>query len=141
MEADLLINSQLVIPGSELVVSTSRSSGPGGQHVNKTSSRVSLRWNIALSHVLSDAQRTLLLHRLTSHVVGEGEILLHVESERSQHKNRALARERLAKLIQHALRPEKPRVATRPTAGSKTRRIQSKIRRSVIKKLRRVIED
>lgn len=141
MEADLLINSQLVIPGSELVVSTSRSSGPGGQHVNKTSSRVSLRWNIALSHVLSDAQRTLLLHRLTSHVVGEGEILLHVESERSQHKNRALARERLVKLIQHALRPEKPRVATRPTAGSKTRRIQSKIRRSVIKKLRRVIEE
>ena len=141
MEADLLINSQLVIPGSELVVSTSRSSGPGGQHVNKTSSRVSLRWNIALSHVLSDAQRTLLLQRLTSHVVGEGEILLHVESERSQYKNRALARERLAKLIQHALRPQKPRVATKPTAGSKTRRIQSKIRRSVIKKLRRVIEE
>jgi ribosome-associated protein len=141
MEADLVINKNVIIPGSELSVSTSRASGPGGQHVNKTSSRVSLRWNILESVALSDEDRAMLMNRLKSRLVGDGELLIHVESERSQLRNRHIARERLANLVSNALLPQKARVATKPTMGSKTRRIQSKKRRSIVKKLRKFIED
>lgn len=141
MELDLEINQLLKIPGAELTVTASRSGGPGGQHVNKTSSRVTLRWSIALSQALNDEQRALLLTRLKHRLVGDGEILIHVESERSQHRNRHIARERLALLIKDALRVTKRRVATKPTASSKNKRRESKIRRSTIKKLRKIIED
>lgn len=137
MEADLAINDQVVIPGGELSVSVSRSSGPGGQHVNKTSSRVSLRWSVSTSAAITDAERVRIMRRLRSRLVGEGEILIHVESERSQRQNREIARERLAKLVREALRPVKPRVATRPTLGSKTRRIESKKKRGITKQLRK----
>jgi ribosome-associated protein len=138
METDLIINHHLVIPGTELSISVSRSSGPGGQHVNKTSSRVSLRWNIKTSLVLSETQRNLLIERLGTRLVGEGELLLHVESERSQLRNRDIARERLAEIIRKALKPIKKRIATRPTLGSKTRRITHKKKRGIVKKLRKI---
>ncbi len=137
MEADLAINHHIVIPGAELVVTTSRSSGPGGQHVNKTSSRVSLRWNIAETTALDDEEKTRVMAHLKSRLVGEGELLIHVESERSQFRNRMIARERLAHLISVALRPKKARVATKPTGKSKARRLESKKLRGLIKKLRR----
>ncbi|HXW53813.1 MAG TPA: alternative ribosome rescue aminoacyl-tRNA hydrolase ArfB [Myxococcota bacterium] len=140
MEADLVVNSHVVIPGSELDVSVSRASGPGGQHVNKTSSRVSLRWNVRDSLALTDAERALVMNRLKGRLVGASELLIHVESERSQLRNRQIARERLAQLVKEALRPEKPRVATKPTKAAKAKRIMGKKRRSLIKKLRRFIE-
>lgn len=137
MEADLPINDQVLIPASELSISVSRASGPGGQHVNKTSSRVSLRWDVKNSKALNEAQRALIMQRLYTRLVGEGEILLHVESERSQQRNLSIARLRLVKLVRDALRPVKKRVATRPTLGSKTRRIANKKKRGIIKKLRK----
>lgn len=137
MEADLTINGYLVVPGSELEVSVSRSSGPGGQHVNKTSSRVSLRWNVLNSSALTQNQKSIICQRLASRLVGEGELLIHVESERSQITNRRIARERLATLVAKALKPVKRRVATKPTSGSKKRRLNSKSIRGAIKKLRR----
>jgi ribosome-associated protein len=136
METDLTINESVIIPGAELIISVSRASGPGGQHVNKTSSRVSLRWNILNSQALNKAQREQILQRCKNRLVGEGEILLHVESERSQLRNREIARERLVHIIQDALRVIKKRVATKPSLGSKKRRIEVKKKRGVIKKLR-----
>ncbi len=140
MEADLVINSKVMIPGSELSVSVSRASGPGGQHVQKTSSRVTLRWNVRESVALTDAERERVMSRLKSRLAQDSEILIHVESERSQQRNRQIARERLARLVENALRPEKPRIATKPSFASKTKRILGKKRRSTIKKLRKLIE-
>lgn len=137
MEADLVINRTLTIPGAELDLSYSRSSGPGGQHVNKTSSKVSLRWSVAESASLTDRQRAMLLARLHARLVGEGELLINVESERSQVKNRQIARERLAEIVEKALRPTKSRVATKPTKGSQIRRVEDKKKHGLVKKMRR----
>lgn len=137
METDLIINERVTIPGAELIISVSKASGPGGQHVNKTSSRVSLRWNVQNSQALTPTQRAQIMERLKSRLVGEGEVLLHVESERSQLRNREIARERLVHLIKDALRVIKKRVATKPSLGSKVRRIENKKKRGTIKKLRK----
>lgn len=138
MEADLVLSQNLVIKGAELGISVSRASGPGGQHVNKTSSRVSLRFNIIESQSLTDIQKARLLEKLATRLVGEGELLIHVDSERSQFKNRQIARERLKEIIRKALLPRKKRVATKPTLGSKQQRISSKKKRGLLKKLRRL---
>lgn len=137
MEANLVINDHIVIPGSELNISVSRASGPGGQHVNKTSSRVSLRWNIVSSIALTAKERALVIERLHTRIVGEGELLINVESERSQRQNREIARQRLAKLLRQALRPKKRRVATKPTLNSQIRRLYDKRKRGTVKKLRK----
>jgi len=141
MEKDLIINQQVIIPGAELSVSVSRASGPGGQHVNKTSSRVSLRWNIKISRALTQQQKIIILERLASKLVGDSELLIHVESERSQLRNREIARERLVKIIKKALKPRKRRIATKPTQESKKRRLNNKKKRGVIKKLRKALEN
>lgn len=137
MESYLYINETLSIPDAELIISTSRASGPGGQHVNKTSSKVSLRWNVITSQAINDVQRAKIIRRLSSRLVGEGELLIHVESERSQLRNRAIAKERLALLIKEALLPQKRRIATKPSAGAKKRRIKDKLERGTLKKMRR----
>lgn len=136
MEADIHINERIIIPGSELELSASRSSGPGGQHVQKTNSRVSLRWNLETTVALNDKERDCVRRRLRTRLVGDGDILIHVESERSQQRNREIARQRLLELIQNALLPIKKRFPTSPTKASKARRIDSKKRRSIVKKLR-----
>ncbi len=133
MEADLPVNHSLTIPGNELEVATSRSGGPGGQHVQKTSSRVSLRWNIRDSIAITPLQRTRLMQKLASRLTLEGELLIHVDSERSQIRNRDIARERLAYIVLEALKVAKKRVATKPTRGAKERRIAAKKRDSRIK--------
>lgn len=139
MEADLVVNQYVVIPGPELSISVSRASGPGGQHVNKTSSRVTLRWNVAKSTALTDTERARIMVRLQSRIVGEGEILIHVESERSQLQNKKIARARLCQLLREALRIKKTRIATKPTSGSKSKRLEGKKRRGILKKLRKLI--
>lgn len=138
---DLFITAHIIIPASELVITTSRASGPGGQHVNKTSSRVSLRWNIAQTQSLNESEKAIILARLRYRLVGEEEILIHVDSERSQLRNRKIACERLALLIKNALIPTKPRIDTKPTLSSKKRRMEGKRRRGVIKKLRKFVND
>jgi ribosome-associated protein len=137
LDAGLVINEKVVIPFSEFSIIVSRSSGPGGQHVNKTSSRVSLRWNIWESQALTKKEKNLLLIRLRSYVVGEGEILIHVESERSQLRNKEIAKERLVNLVKKALIPKKKRLATKPTLGSKVKRLANKKKRSYLKTLRK----
>lgn len=127
----------LVIAAAELSWQVSQASGPGGQHVNKTSSRVSLRWSVIESAALSDFQRQRLLRKLASKLSGEGELAVHVQDSRSQLKNRELARERLAECVREALHVPKARRATKPTRGSKRRRVEGKKRRADTKRMRK----
>jgi ribosome-associated protein len=120
------VNSSLVIPDSELEVRASRSSGAGGQHVNKTASRVELIWNIDRSSVLSEDQRSELKDRLSSRLSGEGSIRVVSSETRSQHRNRERAEARLAELIRKALTPRKKRKPTRRPRSADEARLASK---------------
>lgn len=126
----------LVIPDGELVERYSRSSGPGGQSVNTTDSRVQLSFDLANTSVLSDTQRERALRRLATRL--DGTVLtVDASEERSQFRNRTAARERLAALLREALAPPPPqRRATRPTRGSIDRRLVSKARRGELKRQR-----
>jgi ribosome-associated protein len=123
----------LVIPAPELVERFSRSSGPGGQGVNTTDSRVELVFDVEASTALTPTQRERLTAALAGRLVG-GRITIVSSERRSQLRNRAAARERLAVLLSEGLAPPPPaRRATRPTLGSKRRRIEGKKRRSQVK--------
>jgi ribosome-associated protein len=128
--------SGLVIPAGELIERYSHASGPGGQGVNTTDSRVQLSFDIGASTALDEPQRERLLRRLRSRLAGTVLIVVAAES-RSQRLNRSAARERLAVLLSDALEPPPPpRRATRPTRGSVERRLTNKRRRSETKRLR-----
>src|SRR4051812_18475948 len=99
----LAVNESLSIPRSELAVRVSRSSGAGGQHVNKTSSRVEIFWNVLTSRALTEEQRTRLQSKLASRLTSSGSIRVVASDMRSQGRNRDLAEERLADLIGRAL--------------------------------------
>lgn len=111
---------------SEFVFQTSRSSGPGGQNVNKVSSRVELRFDVPNSALLDDAQKELLLRRLASKLTSNGVLLVASQEDRSQHRNKEIVVARFYELLQQALKPVKKRRATRPTRASVERRIQLK---------------
>jgi ribosome-associated protein len=126
----------LVIPDAELVERFSRSSGPGGQSVNTTDSRVELRWDVAASGALSDTQRARLLERLGGRLV-DGALTIAASEHRSQLQNRTAARARLAMLLTNALAPPPPaRRATRPSRAAKQRRVDAKRRRGELKATR-----
>lgn len=133
----LRVNSALTIPTAELTWRFSRSSGPGGQGVNTTDSRVELGWDVGGSAVLSQSQRSRLEARLERRLV-DGVITVAASEQRSQLANREAAMGRLAELVREALAPPPPpRRRTRPTRGSKERRLKAKRIRSVTKELRR----
>ena len=133
----LAVNESVSIPRSELDVRVSRSSGAGGQHVNKTSSRVEIFWNILGSRALDEDQRTRLLGRLSSRLTSDGSIRVVASDMRSQTRNRELAEERLADLVRRALIVPKKRRATKPTKASREARLESKKRHSTKKAERR----
>jgi ribosome-associated protein len=121
----------LLIPEAELVERFSRSSGPGGQHVNTTDTRVELGFEGATSSVLTEAERERV-----------GTVRVVVADHRSQHRNRSAARERLAERVREALAPPPPpRVPTKPSKGSRRRRVEAKKRRSQTKALRGRVRD
>ena len=132
----LQVNDALSIPRTELDVRVSRASGAGGQHVNKTSSRVEIFWNIQGSRALSEDQRARLLDRLASRLTTEGSVRVVASDMRSQSRNRNLAEERLAELVRRALVVPKKRRPTRPTKASKEARLDEKKRRSHTKRER-----
>jgi len=132
----LQVNEALSIPRAELDVRVSRSSGAGGQHVNKTSSRVEIFWNVRGSRALSDNQRVRLLDRLASRLTTEGSIRIVASDMRSQSRNRDLAEEKLVDLVRRALVIPKKRRPTRPTKASKEARLEGKKRRSRTKRER-----
>lgn len=134
---DVHVSPALIIPGGELTWKFSRSSGPGGQHVNTTDTRVELSWDVALSHVLSAGQRERLLARLGERMI-DGVLTVTASDHRSQHRNREVALARLAAIVRAGLAPPAARRrATRPTRGSVRRQAESKKRRSQTKQLRR----
>lgn len=122
----VVVNEHLSIPDWEYWFTASRSGGPGGQHVNTTSSKVTLHWAPASSSVLNDTQKKRIQHRLANRINREGTLQIDSEEHRSQLRNREAALERLAKLIQDALRVQKRRKPTRPTRGSVERRLKAK---------------
>jgi ribosome-associated protein len=133
---DLSISPSLTIPEGEIEETASRSSGPGGQHVNKTNTRVTLRWNVRESPVLSDAQRARVIENLGARLTLRGALVVSAEKTRSRSKNRQLAQERLAELVGDALLTPKERRATRPTRSSRERKLAEKARRGELKRHR-----
>lgn len=130
----------LRIPAAELVEQFSHASGPGGQGVNTADSRVQLSLDLAATSALDEVQRARVLERLATRL--SGTVLTVTASEqRSQHRNRRAARERLAALLREAVAPAVPRRATRPTAGSRRRRLAAKRRRADLKQTRRPPRD
>jgi len=141
MSDGLRIGPRLVIPIDELEFRASRASGPGGQGVNTTSSRIELRWDVLRSAALDDAQRTLLLERLAPRLTTEGVLILHGSEHRSQHRNREAVVARLRAIVAEAVVPATPRRPTRPTRASIRRRSEDKRARSRTKDLRQPPED
>ena len=131
---DLEVVPGLTIPANELVWKFSRSSGPGGQHVNTSDSRVQLTWSVIQSSVVSDEMRAVLLDQLR---LSSGAITVTVSEQRSQLRNREIALDNLATLVRDALAPPAPpRRPTRPTRGSARRHLAAKKQRSEIKQRR-----
>jgi ribosome-associated protein len=124
------VNHSLVVPDAELDWKYTTSGGPGGQHANRSSTRVQLTWNIADSGVISDATRNQLLIKL-------GDVVrVDVDDHRSQLRNKDLAADRLAEKVRAALVRQRRRKATKPSRGSQRRRLDGKKQRSNTKKLR-----
>jgi ribosome-associated protein len=136
MAEALYINETLKIPFEELEFSASRSSGPGGQNVQKTSTRVTVRWSITDSRTLNEWQRARLLQKLATRITSLGELIVSAESSRSQLTNKRLATERLAELVRGALYVAALRKKTRPTKGSVERRLTQKRRTGAKKSTR-----
>ena len=133
-DAQLRIGPKFAILGSELSFEMSRSGGPGGQNVNKVETRVTLRFNLPASRSFDERTRAWLTQRLAGELTSVGEIVLHASRFRSQTRNIEDARERLAEMLQAALQRPTQRRATRPTRGSKERRLTEKRKRSEVKR-------
>ena len=134
----LNVTPELAIPRSELQFRASRSGGAGGQHVNTSSTRIELLWDLGQSRVISDDQRERLRQRLASRLDSDGMVRVVASDRRSQNQNRKEAEERLAALIKHALHVPKKRRPTKPTRAAKERRISEKKKLSEKKKNRRL---
>lgn len=126
----------LAIPAEEIGFTASRSSGPGGQHVNATESRVTLWFDLDGSPSLSESQKARIRERLAGRLGKDGRLRISVQSGRSQHQNKAAALELFAALLARALAPRKARRPTRPSKASQERRLDAKRRRATVKRER-----
>jgi ribosome-associated protein len=130
------ITERLSIPELELTFSASRSGGPGGQHVNKVSSRVTLYFDVTASPSLSEAQKRLILQRLATRISKDGVLRVAAQQHRSQVANRKVATERFADLLRNALAPVTVRRQTTVPEAARQRRLEAKKRRAQLKQQR-----
>jgi ribosome-associated protein len=135
----IVISDHLAIPVAELRFRFSRSSGPGGQNVQRSATRVELLFDVAHSSSLTDDQRQRILQRLAGYIDGEGELRIVSSATRSQLENRADAITRFQMLMAAALRRRKHRVPTRPSAAARERRLTEKKGRAEVKSTRRKV--
>jgi len=133
----VVVDAGLAIPLSELKFRFAHSSGPGGQHTNKAATQVELLFDVARSPSLNEAQRQRILQALQRYIGSEGVLRLTSQSTRSQLRNRQDVTGRFQALLHQALKPRKKRRATRPTAASQERRLETKKRRGTVKRSRR----
>ena len=136
-DGPLFVDSGLSIPRHELQLRATRAGGPGGQHVNTSSTRIELLWNVSGSRALADEQRARILAKLGSRVDAQGNVRVVASAYRSQARNRDDALERLAAMIRRALVVPKARKQTRPSRAAKEKRLLSKKHVSEKKKERR----
>jgi ribosome-associated protein len=131
----------LTIPEHELTLMTSRSSGPGGQNVNKLETRVELRFDVVKSRALSQDEKATLTEHLRSRLDGKGVLRIVSQESRSQWKNKQIVLDRLAEIIRNGLKPGKKRKPTKPTKTSREHRLKAKRIRSERKKTRRLSDE
>ena len=136
MTDPLAVTARVSIPREELVVRASRAGGPGGQHVNTSSTRIEVRWNARLTRAVDEAQRDQLLARLGARVDADGWVRVVASEHRSQRRNREAAEGRLAALVRRALAVPRRRVPTRPPRAAAEARLAAKRRRSERKRER-----
>ena len=137
----LVVTPGVRIPIGELELRAITGGGPGGQHVNRSATRVVLRWSVRTTRALHEEQRTRLLAKLATRLDGEGVLRIVAGEYRSQQQNRRAALERLVTIVSRALVVPKPRRATQPTRGSVERRLTDKRQRADTKQQRRDVHD
>jgi ribosome-associated protein len=137
LPTEIVVTDRVRVPGREIALSYARSGGPGGQHVNRTESKVLLRWNPFASAALNDVDRALLRERLGPRLTGDGDLLITSETHRDQSRNVADALERFVRLVRDAIRRPTPRKKTKPSRGARERRLEAKKRTSGRKESRR----
>ncbi len=130
------VTNELLIPENEITFTASRSGGPGGQNVNKVSSRVTLSFDVWGSTALSQEQKQKVASKLVTRINKDGVLRIISQRTRSQEMNRTDALERFVDLLNDALTPERPRVKTRMPRAAKERRMEEKKKRRVIKETR-----
>lgn len=131
---------KIVIPEKEFFITFSRSGGKGGQYLNKTSTKATLKWDVYNSQVLTPEQKYKILHELDNKITEKGDLVLWAQSERSQVQNKKQVVDKLNTLVNQILQPRKKRIPTKPTKAAKEKRISQKKKISEKKKLRRKIE-
>jgi len=131
------INDNLAVPRTELTYRATRAGGPGGQHVNTSSTRIELTWNVDASAVLSDEQRARIREKLASRIDANGNLRVVASVHRSQAQNRDEATRRFATMLERALRVPKPRRKTKRPRAANEARLEEKKKRSERKKQRR----
>jgi len=137
MSGGIHIKNGVIISEHEIEITVSRSGGPGGQHVNKTESRVTLRWNVKHSLSINEFQKERIITNLGNRLTGEGDLIINNSETRSQQMNRDKALEQFASVIRKALFVPKKRMKTTIPHVVQEERLRTKIMRSAIKKLRR----
>lgn len=143
MKDEVYIKNGISIPADEIEFKVSRAGGPGGQHVNRTESKVSVYWSIKNTRILTDEQKLRVLNNIHTHVTDDGVLVIHNSESRSQQQNKQAALATLATVIRKALYIPKKRMKTKISKAVKEARLQEKSRRSSLKKLRtkKIVED
>lgn len=130
----------IVIPEKEIEITFSRSGGKGGQNINKVETKATLHWDVYNSQVLTPEEKYKILHKLDNRITEKGDLVLWSQSERSQSQNRVKVIEKLNKMVNAVIEPEKKRIPTKPSKAAKEKRIQKKKQISQKKQLRRKVQ-